>query len=228
MATRTPPKKKAPNSITSAQSRAFRTPVRAPRTPPKKTAPNSITKPYRASETSRLAPLAKTLAPSTYPAVPSRYVPTPYRVTPIVDEDPNMLFSEGESDRSPLLRKRERDGFKVGEPGHEELRTEFVIGPLPGPPPPKRPKLMVGTSGEGARGICSRNSTHPKIAPRKWRPPFVLFPSTCSLPIWTRPTEWDNDDEDTDDNSDDDEEGYDDDDEDEHRDKVSLPPAQAL
>lgn len=122
-------------------------------------------------------------------------------------------------------------GGKNKDPEHGKMPTEFVIGPMPGPPTPKKRKLLVGTSGKRVCGIRNRSSIHPQIAPVKWAPP-LRFPSTSSLPIWTRPTEWDDDDDDDDDDFDEDEDGDVDVDEDEDDDddkyKILPPPAQAL
>lgn len=231
--------------VASARSRAFRTPVMAIRTPSKKKAPNPILTPNKANNASGLTSLAEEApAPFTCTTVPwPKYMLTSNRVTPIVDEAATMLFSEGQPGRSPLYLKQMCIGRQIGDPKYEEIPTEFVIGPMPGPPMPKERKLLVGTSGKRACGICSRNSIHPQIAPRKWAPP-LRFPSTSSLPIWKRPTEWDDDDDDDDDDNDndedEDEDGYDDDNDDDYdddyeddyedgdKDKISPPPAQSL
>lgn len=209
-----------PMRVTRARARAFRTPVMANKTPSKKKAPNPIRQSNEANDGSRLTSLAEEApAPFTCTAVPwSKDLLHSNSVTPIVDEATTVLFSNGQPGLSPLYLKRMRIGCSIEGPQFEKVPTEFVLGPMPGPPTPKERKLLVGTSGKMACGIRNRNSVHSRIAPVKWAPP-LRFPSTSSLPIWTRPTEWD-DDEDDDVDVDDD---FDDDDGDDDKDKI-LPP----
>lgn len=216
-----------PMRVTSARSKAFRTPVMAVRTPIKKKAPNPITKPNKANDASRLTEEAP--APFTCTTVPwPKYILPSNCITPIVDEATTMVFSEGRPGLSPLYLKRVCIGRTIGNPEYEELPTEFVIGPMPGPPTPKKSKLLVGTSGKRACGICSRNYIRPQIAPRKWAPPLLRFPSTSSLPIWIRPTEWDDDSDDDDDYDDGYDDDYDDDYNHDDKDKISPTSAQGL
>lgn len=191
-----------PMRVTTARARAFRTPVMAAKTPSKKKAPNPRSRSHEANDRSRLTSLANSLAEETpTPFTWPEYMIQSNRVTPMVDEASTELFSEGQLDPSPLYLKRMWIGRTTGDPEYVKIPTEFVIGPIPDPPTPKKRKLLVGTSGKRACGNCDRNSIHPKIAPKKWGPP-LRFPSTCSLPIWTRPTEWDDDDDDDDDDID--------------------------
>lgn len=207
--------------VTRARARAFRTPVMAIKTPSKRKAPNPKPQSNEANHASRVASLAEE-APISFTCTtvpwPENMLPS-NRITPTVDEATTVLFSDGQPGLSPLYLKRMWIGRKIDDPEYGKIPTEFVLGPMPGPPTPKKRKLLIGTSGKRGCRICNRNFIHSQIAPRKWGPP-LRFPSTSSLPIWTRPTEWD----DNDDNDDED----DDFDNDDDKDNILLPQVQAL
>lgn len=180
--------------------RAARTPMRAVRTPPKKEVHTQRSRSKEVKEGSRLNS-EDSPAPVSGPKVlwPG-YMPRSNRVTPVVEVESSLAFLYDHSGTSPLFLKRMRIDLENDDPDFGKVPTEFILGPLPGPPAPKKRKLLVDTP---RKWVC-RNPNPPQtgradqwvgIAPMKWALPLHL-PSTSTSPIRKRSTEWDDDDND--------------------------------
>ncbi|MCJ1345821.1 hypothetical protein MMC31_004030 [Peltigera leucophlebia] len=188
-----------PMRVTRARARATRTPMAEIRTPPRTEVITPIPQDEEVNEGSRLSPLAEVLNPFSGEPVPRPvYKLQLTRVTPVLEEGPKITFMDDRPELSPLILKLISLDEKNDDSDCGKLPTEFVLGPLPGPPAPKKRKLLVGTSRKRACGNPSPHPIHPqmgRVAPVKWAPP-LRFPSTSTSPIRKISTEWDDDDDD--------------------------------
>lgn len=106
------------------------------------------------NEGSRLTSLAEE-APA---PVPSN------QVTPVVEEGSSVIFMDAQPGLYPLILKRMRIDNKNDDPDYGKLPMEFVLGPLPGPPAPKKRNFLVSTSSKRAYGTPNPNPIHPEGA----------------------------------------------------------------